>query len=59
MSSYPTEVQNLLDKFEDTEKSYNDCQILQNQLEGIGWTCDWGLDAEPYGVREINIQQNI
>ena len=49
----PLEVQAVLDKHSGDDETYATCQELQDELEQIGWTCEWGLDAVPYGLRKI------
>jgi len=36
---------------------YNDCEIFQKECEAIGYTFDYGLDAEPFDLRPINLGQ--
>jgi hypothetical protein len=51
--SLPQEVQNVLEDFSDIE-DYEGCQELIEALELIGYTCEYGLDAVPYGLRKID-----
>jgi hypothetical protein len=54
----PSEVQAILESFNEDEctNDYLDLQRLTNELEEIGYTLDYGLDAEPFGLRPINIK---
>jgi hypothetical protein len=49
----PPDVMAILDKYSEEEQSYQILQSLQDELEAIGYTFDWGLDAEPYGLRPM------
>lgn len=52
----PIEVQLILDKFSPFENTYENCGNLVDELESVGWTCDYYLDAEPYGLRLIDVE---
>jgi predicted ABC-type ATPase len=49
----PAEVQAILAKYELEDNDYNTLKDLQAELEGIGYTFEFGLDAEPFDLREI------
>jgi hypothetical protein len=51
----PIEVQLILESFNEDEctNDYLDLERLTNQLEEVGYTLDYGLDAEPFGLRPI------
>jgi hypothetical protein len=51
----PSEVQLILESYNEDESTndYLDLQRLTNELEQIGYTLDYGLDAEPFGLRPI------
>ncbi|UCA58527.1 hypothetical protein KB553_15915 [Chryseobacterium rhizoplanae] len=59
----PEELKAVCDKWQ--EKSaywgldYNDCEIFQKECEAIGYTFDYGLDAEPFDLRPINLGQQL
>ena len=48
----PIEVRAILDQCTGDE-DYQDCANIQMELESIGWTCEYYLDAQIYGVRKI------
>lgn len=48
----PQDVQDVLESFGEVE-GYEGCRALIDALELIGYTCDYGLDACPYGLRKI------
>ena len=49
----PIEVQTILDKYCDGNNSYDKCATMVAELEKVGYTCEYGLDAEPYGLQKI------
>lgn len=49
----PKETQTVIDKFNEGLQSYADCVELQNELNSIGYTLDFGLDAEPYNLKKL------
>ena len=49
----PLEVQAILDKYEESDFSYESCGNLVAELEEVGYTCDYGLDATPYDLRKV------
>lgn len=53
----PSEVQAILETFdEDTSNTYLELDRLVNELENIGYTFDYYLDADPYGLRPNNVR---
>lgn len=56
----PTNVQAILESFneDDFTNSYQDLEILLKLIEPLGYTFDYSLDAEPYGLRPIGIELN-
>ena len=53
----PSEVQAILETFdEDKPNTYLELDRLLNELENIGYTFDYYLDAEPYGLRPKNVE---
>lgn len=50
----PEKVKKAIEKFEFSSLSYLDCRDLVKDLEKLGYTCEYGLDACPYNLREIN-----
>jgi hypothetical protein len=53
----PTEVQLVLESFdEDCPNTYHELDRLLNELEPLGYTFDYYLDAEAYGLRPINME---
>lgn len=47
----PKDVQDVLMEYADVDGSYDNCQRLVDELEGVGYTCDYYLTAEPYHLR--------
>ena len=53
----PSEVQAILESFdEDKPNTYLELHRLVNELENIGYTFDYYLDADPYGLRPNNVK---
>lgn len=55
----PDEVVAVLEKYSEQEvETYEACERLQKELELIGYTIEYGLDACPYNLRKIEQQNN-
>ena len=53
----PSDVQEILESFdEDTPNTYQELNRLVDELAKVGYTFDYYLDAEPYGLRPINME---
>ncbi len=53
----PSEVQAILETFdEDKPNTYLELDRLVNELENIGYTFDYYLDSDPYGLRPNNVK---
>ena len=50
----PIELQEVLNKYSDMDDTYENCANLVDDLNNIGYTCDYYLDAVPYNLRKIN-----
>jgi len=54
VDTLPVEVQAVIAKFlKNDEYSYESCQQLVFDLEELGYTCDYGLDASPYNLTKL------
>ncbi|MBK7362999.1 MAG: hypothetical protein IPJ01_11945 [Micavibrio sp.] len=50
----PDEVRKVLDKYgEDWEATYENCENMLQELEPLGYTFDYYLDAEPINLRKL------
>lgn len=49
----PSEVQAILEKYCDGDNTYEKCRALIDELETVGYTCEYGLSAEPYNLRKL------
>ena len=49
----PGNVLEVLTEFEEMDETYENCENFRNQLENIGYTFDYYLDAIPYDLRKI------
>jgi hypothetical protein len=52
----PDEVQAVLVTFDEDADDYHELARLVNELEPLGYTFDYYLDAEPYGLRPIEME---
>jgi hypothetical protein len=50
----PNEVQDIIMCHAiDFPETYEACHALQLELESVGYTCDYGLDGVPFGLRKM------
>ena len=49
----PASVQVILIKFAEQSNDYETCSQLEDDLNAVGFTIDYGLDAEPYNLRKL------
>lgn len=49
----PKEVQDIINNFNEKELSYENCQRLVEDLEKVGYTCEYGLDGVPFDLEEM------
>ena len=49
----PSEVKEILDKYSEEDNTYESLGKMQSELEPLGYTFDYYLDAEPYGLRKM------
>lgn len=53
----PNEVQLVLETFdEDCDNTYHELDRILNEIQPLGYTFDYYLDAEPYGLRPIGMK---
>ena len=48
----PDVVKEVLSRYENAEE-YADCENLVNDLQLIGYTCEYGLDAVPHSLQKL------
>lgn len=54
IDTLPLEVQEILEKAQKTwNDDYEDCRKLVAELEAVGYTCEYYLDAVPFNLRKI------
>lgn len=51
----PKNVQAILETFSDEANAYWELERMLKQIELLGYTFDYGLDADPYGLRPIGM----
>lgn len=49
----PSEVLAILQKYQAEDNTYEMCENLMADLETVGYTCEYSLDAVPYDLRKI------
>lgn len=47
----PLEVQAILDKYSEMDNGYEECRNLVQELESVGYTCQYGLDGIPFYLK--------
>lgn len=52
----PDNVQAVLETFNEDADSYRELDRLLSEIEPMGYTFDYYLDAEPYGLRPIDME---
>ena len=57
IAELPTEVQEVIAAHQGSDQNYESCIELVNNLESLGWTCEYGLDGIPYGLRKQHPKQ--
>jgi hypothetical protein len=51
--NHPPELVAVLEKFDLEELDYSGCADLVSELEKIGYTCFYELDAQPFGLKKF------
>lgn len=49
----PQNIKDILCSFDESKDGYIECARIVTELEKIGYTMSYGLDAEPYNLRKI------
>jgi len=58
----PEELKTVYDKWQQKigdGLDYDDCANFQKECEALGYTFDYGLDAEPFNLRPIDLEKQI
>lgn len=55
----PKEVQEVLSNYVYEDFNYESCANLVDDLNSIGYTCEYGLSAEPFGLRKLTEYDNL
>lgn len=53
IESLPNEIQAILSKYSDAEATYINCENLIKELNEVGYTCEYYLDAIPFNLRKL------
>ena len=49
----PSEVHIILREFSEMENTYDNCVALVNELNLVGYGCNYGLDGIPYDLQQL------
>ena len=49
----PQNIKDILDNFDTNSDIYRECERIKNELQDIGWTCDYGLDGVIYDIVKL------
>lgn len=52
----PNEVQAVLNTFSEDADSYSEIERILKQIEPLGYTFEYGLSSDPYGLRPIGMR---
>ncbi len=53
LENLPSDVQIILKEFSEMENTYDNCVALVNELNLVGYGCDYGLDGIPYDLQPL------
>lgn len=54
IETLPSEVREVVMAFSEGDFEYTACEALEKSLKPLGYTFDWGLDAEPFNLRKLS-----
>ena len=49
----PADVKAVIEKFSELDTTYINCADLVQELNKVGYTCEYGLDASPYNLTKL------
>ena len=49
----PIEVHVILASHSEMDLTYENCQLLVDELNSVGYTCDYGLDGVPFDLKKL------
>jgi len=55
IESLPTEVQEVLNRYSGEDETYENAEALLSELQPLGYTFEYGLDAVPYGLKKVEV----
>lgn len=59
IETLPKEVQEVLEKYSEGDESYEVCANMLEEMENLGYTFEYYLDAEPYMLRKKGLVELI
>jgi hypothetical protein len=54
----PENIKSVINTFDESVDSYVELRRLVNEVEELGYTFDFYLNAEPYGLRPVGVDLN-
>lgn len=54
----PENVQSIIDEYDLESPEYSTLEELQGRLKEVGYTFDYGMDSQPYGLRPVGVEIN-
>ncbi|NBO23468.1 hypothetical protein EBU94_09055 [bacterium] len=55
IQALPKEVQEVLERYSECDESYEVCADMLKEMESLGYTFEYYLDAEPYMLRKKDL----
>jgi len=53
----PKEVQDVIDKHSEMDTTYENCNTLIDDLNKVGYTCEYGLDGIPHSLKPLGDEE--
>ncbi len=53
LDELPTEIIDILEKYSEWDETYEVCENLKRELNNVGYTCEYYLDAIPYNLVKL------
>lgn len=55
----PVEVQDILNRYSEADNTYINCAELEHELNNVGYSIDYGLDAIPFDLIKIEFSEEM
>lgn len=53
IEALPEDLKAIINKYADDSMSYDTCELFLKEVEKVGYTFEYSLDAQPFGLRKI------